>query len=179
MDLVWPSQEEWNSSLYLGRSSLRCFRWFALLLLALFAQLFFSFISSMKAKERASWARRKKATNPTTPSICFALLVFSFERSYWRPAATNPPQEKRRQSKGIPFLSAGTAANQSHQSNKNKFNLFFFVDDWLLDCSLGPPPLRKQTKQSIPSILKEWNGIALCVVCCGRHLVDCAKNNSK
>ena len=45
--------------------------WFALLLLSLFAQLFFSFISSMKAKERASWERRKKATNTRHPTNFF------------------------------------------------------------------------------------------------------------
>ena len=44
--------------------------WLALPLLSLLAQLFFSFIQQMNWKERASWERRRKATNTRrTPSI--------------------------------------------------------------------------------------------------------------
>ena len=74
----------------------------------------------------------------------------------WLPcgcAAHNPPQNKLIQPH-FTHLSARTAANQSNQSNKNKIILFFFVDDWLLDCSLGAAKKSKDNLIELP-ILKE------------------------
>ena len=82
-------------------------------------------------------------------SFCFLLCA-----EQWRVAPPLTPQREKKATQSIPQLSAGTAANQSNQSNKNKIILFFFVDDWLLDCSLGAAKKSKDNLIELP-ILKE------------------------
>ena len=121
------------------------------------------------------------SASPFNPSIWFALLVFSFGRSHWLGAQplTHP---KRKEGKPKEFHNP-----QLISFHLNFFCFLLFAERWAgpaplthskrkrnsnsfinclrensnsfhsLDCSLGPPPLRKRSKTINSSHSKEKN----------------------